>query len=445
MEYIWILLPPVSMKKNFVTAIAVIASISLVGVIITQLFWVDRAIELRTRQFDDAVHYGLVAVVDRVNDLRKDSIFEFKQRHKDDSAIAVWHANLNYPYLLDSLIKDEFGCLKIKENFAWGVIDTSENTIVYGRCDEKYKEDLFNSGHQYSAASIFNNQEKFVIGIYFPEQKQLILRKMFVWVLILSGVFLLIVVITFMVIVIAGLRQKKLAEMKNDFINNITHEFKTPISTISVASEMLMKPAIQASFDKTNRYANIIFDENLRLRNQVEQVLHISMLEKEQFKLRRTKIDVHKILENSIEIFNVILREKGGLIHADLYALKTEIEADEVHFINLISNLLDNAVKYCKDRPEIHILTRDGEGGIEISIIDKGMGISQENLKHIFKKFYRVHTGDRHDVKGFGLGLFYVKTIVNAHGGRIKVKSELKKGTTFEIYFPYKSSSNDHD
>jgi two-component system phosphate regulon sensor histidine kinase PhoR len=194
-----------------------------------------------------------------------------------------------------------------------------------------------------------------------------------------------------------------------------------------------------------HRYANIIFDENLRLRNQVEQVLHISMLEKEEFKLKISKVDVHKVLENSIEIFNVILRDKGGIIHADLYALKTEIEADEVHFINVISNLLDNAVKYCNERADIRIMTRDADKGIEIVVEDKGLGISNENLKHIFKKFYRVHTGDRHDVKGFGLGLFYVKTVINAHGGTIKVHSELKKGSTFTIYFPYKSTTIDHD
>lgn len=433
------------MRKNFVTIIAFIASFALVGVILTQLYWVERAIRLRTQQFEYAVHYGLVAVVDDINDLRKDSIFELKQKYQNDTAPIPWNGNLNYPYLLDSLIKSEFGCLKIKEDFAWGIIDTAEQTIVYGRCPEQYREDLFNTTHRYSAAEIYNEKPQFVLGIYFPEQKQLILRNMFIWVLILSGAFLVVVVVTFLVMVINGMRQKRLAEMKNDFINNMTHEFKTPISTISVASEMLMKPAIQTSPDKACRYANIIFDENLRLRNQVEQVLQIAMLEKEEFKLRKTKIDVHKILENSIEVFNVILREKGGLILADLYAIKTEIEADEVHFINVISNVLDNAVKYSCERPEIHIMTRDGNGGIEIAIRDNGIGISQENLKHIFKKFYRVHTGDRHDVKGFGLGLFYVRKIVNAHGGSIKVKSELKKGSIFDIYFPYKSSSNDHD
>ncbi len=432
------------MRKSYITALAFITGFSLVGVIITQFFWVERAIRLREEQFERAVNYSLNAVVHNVIDIRKDSLLHFEKTHTHDTIHPDWNERLNYPYLLDSLIKEEFGCLRIKEDFSWGLLDTAENTLVYGRCPSDYREDLFLSEHQYSASEIYTGK-KYVLSVFFPEQKQLILRKMFVWLLILSAVFLLIIVVTFLLILITGFRQKKLAEMKNDFINNMTHEFKTPISTISVASEMLMKPAVQSSGDKTSRYANIIFDENLRLRNQVEQVLNISMLEKEEFKLKTTILDVHKILENTIEIFNVILREKGGRIEADLYAVKTEIEADEVHFINVISNLFDNAVKYCAERPEIKITTRDGNGGIEISISDKGLGISQENLKHVFKKFYRVHTGDRHDVKGFGLGLFYVKTIVNAHGGSIKVKSELKKGSTFELHFPYKSSITDHD
>lgn len=432
------------MKKSFITALAVITAFSLVGVILSQFFWVERAIRLREEQFEHAINYSLNVVVHNVIDIRKDSIIHFEKTHEATDVQPDWNERLNYPYLLDSLIKDEFGCLRIKEDFAWGLLDTSQKTLVYGRCDEKYLDELFRSRHHYPTAEIYTGKE-YVLAIYFPEQKQLILRKMFLWLLILSAVFLLVIVVTFMLILITGFRQKKLAEMKNDFINNMTHEFKTPISTISVASEMLMKPAVQSSGDKTSRYANIIFDENLRLRNQVEQVLNISMLEKEEFKLKTTNIDVHKVLENTIEIFNVILREKGGRIEADLYAVHSEIEADEVHFINVISNLLDNAVKYCVERPEIKITTRDGNGGIEIIISDKGLGISQENLKHIFKKFYRVHTGDRHDVKGFGLGLFYVKTIVNAHGGSIKVKSELKKGSTFELHFPYKSSITDHD
>jgi two-component system phosphate regulon sensor histidine kinase PhoR len=433
------------MKKNFVTALAFITTISLLGVALTQFFWINRAIDLRTEQFDSQVNYGLVSVLDKVNDLRRESIFEYQKSHPDDSLGLPYDARLNYFCLLDSLIRDEFGCLKIKEEFTWGIIDTSEKVMVFGYCPKEYKAKLLGSNHNASAAQIYNGQKQFVLKIFFPEQKQLILRRMTLWVLILSGVFLLVVVITFVVMITGILKQKKLTEMKNDFINNMTHEFKTPISTISVASEMLMKPAVQSSPDKTNRYANVIFDENLRLRNQVEQVLHISMLEKEDFKFKVIKIDVHKIIENSIEIFNVILQENGGIIHTDLYAINHEIEADEVHFINVISNLLDNAIKYNNGRPDIRIMTRDVEDGIEIIISDKGLGISNENLKHIFKKFYRVHTGDRHDVKGFGLGLFYVKTVILAHGGSIRVDSELKKGSTFTIYFPYKLSTIDHD
>ncbi len=433
------------MRKSFVTAIAAVATFALLGVAVTQFVWVERAIKLRTQQFDNAIYYGEVAVIDKIDGIRKDTLLSWKHRATADSCVLPPDAGLDYPYLLDSLLEEEFGCLRIQENYAWAILDTLNDTLVFSGGDSKYRQELFGSGHTYSAAALFSDQPQFILSVYFPEERQLIVRKMFLWVLILSGVFLLVVIVSFLVFILTIMKQKKLSEMKNDFINNMTHEFKTPISTISVASEMLMKPAIQSSSEKTSRYANVIFDENLRLRNQVEQVLNISMLEKSEFKLKVSPVDIHRIIENTIDIFKVILKDHSGVVHADLYAIRSEIEADEVHVINMFSNLLDNALKYSGGRPEISITTRDAEKGIVIIISDKGIGISSENIKHIFRKFYRVHTGDVHDVKGFGLGLFYVKTVVDAHKGYIKVKSELKKGSTFEVYLPYKSSSTDHD
>jgi two-component system, OmpR family, phosphate regulon sensor histidine kinase PhoR len=433
------------MRKSLIYIIFLVASLSLIGIIVTQLFWVNHSIKLRTCDFKDHVYNGLFTVVEKFKDIKRDSIYQRKLRENLAYSPPMNEVYINGSLLLDSLLKIEFHCLKIKENYNWGVVDTNNKTLVFGNYDEKFKTALIHSEHMYPAEEVYKGKPGYMLSIFFPEQKQLIIRHMFLWVLILSATFLLIVVVTFLVFIRTILQQKKLSEMKNDFINNMTHEFKTPISTISVASEILMKPAIYESPEKTLRYVNIIFDENLRLRNQVEQVLQISLLDKNEFKLNKTLIDVHKILENSIDIFNVIIREKKGKILADLYATKTEIIADEVHFINIIANLLDNAMKYALGPPEIRIQTRDAEDGIEIIISDNGRGINAEDLKHIFKKFFRVHTGNVHDVKGFGLGLYYVKTVVDAHNGKINVKSELKKGSTFEIYFPYKSSLSSHD
>ena len=432
------------MNRKFVIGIAIITTAALLGVIITQFIWVQQAIHLRNDQFVDVARFNQMNVVHTVNDLRQDSLIALKQRDTAGVHEIPFDGGLDYFAVMDSLIGESFGCLKDAE-FHWAVVDSANHKILFGRYDEKYSEALFQTPMMVSAEQIYDHKKGVYLSFFFPGQKQLVVRKMSLWILILSGFFLMVVGIGFVVFMHTILKQKKLSEMKNDFINNMTHEFKTPISTISVASEMLMKQAVQSSPERLSKYANVIFDENLRLRNQVEQVLHISMLEKEDFKVKLSVVDVHRIIENTVDIFKVILRERNGVIHTNLYALKTEIEADEVHLINVFSNLLDNAAKYANGRPEISISTRDGKDGIEIVCSDRGIGISNENLKHIFKKFYRVHTGDRHDVKGFGLGLFYVKTIIDAHKGSIKVTSDLKKGSTFELYLPYKSSLTDHD
>jgi len=268
-------------------------------------------------------------------------------------------------------------------------------------------------------------------------------RRMFLWVQFLSAVFLIIVIGCFLFIIFNVIRQKKISEMKNDFVNNMTHEFKTPISTISVASEMLMRPAVCANPEKIQKYANIIYDENQRLRNQVEQVLQISVLDRKEIDLHLVKLDIHPIIENSVDIFNMIVKEKRGEIIAELKAHQSEIFVDEVHFINVINNLIDNAIKYTENCPKIKVSTFNTSDGITIRVEDNGIGIDSSNHKLIYKKFFRVHTGDVHNVKGFGLGLFYVKSVMDSHGGTVElIKSELGKGSTFELYFPFNFNNN---
>ncbi|MEI6764234.1 MAG: HAMP domain-containing sensor histidine kinase [Bacteroidota bacterium] len=426
------------MKKRLVTGIVIITMISLLGIAITQILWVKRAIRLRTEQFDDMVNFGLLNVVDQVKDAHRDSLLKISPDYKSiDPTVIDSTLKSSLSHGIDTLLHAEFGCLRINEEFSYGVYDSLEQKILYGKYDTKYTAAILHSPHKVDL-NIFFRDHKHFLSIFFPEQNRLIIRRMDLWILILSGVFLLIVIISFLVIIIAIQRQKKLSEMKNDFVNNMTHEFKTPISTISVSSEMLMKPAVFESPEKTLRYANIIFDENLRLRNQVEQALQISLLEKKEFRLKKAVVDVHKIIENNIDLFNLILQEKGGRMNCSLQAQKFVIEADEVHFINIISNLLDNAIKYSPESPTINISTQNNNKGIIIRISDNGIGIKSEDQKHLFKKFYRVHTGNIHDVKGFGLGLFYVKTVVDAHHGYIRlIRSELKKGSEFELFFPF--------
>ena len=229
-----------------------------------------------------------------------------------------------------------------------------------------------------------------------------------------------------------------MADIKNDFINNMTHEFKTPISTISLATQMLQDKDVSASQNMFQRYLNIIKEENRRLGSQVEKVLQTAQMERGDLKLKLGTVNVHQVIEHVLENISPQIELREGEILFDLKAEHCEIEADEVHLTNIIFNLLDNANKYSPNRPVISIETEDLEQGIAIRISDKGIGMSKESLKNIFEKFYRVPTGNLHDVKGFGLGLSYVKKMVEEHKGKIKVQSKLGEGSTFEIILPQK-------
>jgi two-component system, OmpR family, phosphate regulon sensor histidine kinase PhoR len=276
------------------------------------------------------------------------------------------------------------------------------------------------------------------LKLYFPDQQQFLVSS-FTWPVVSSIAFFLMIVGAFGLSYRVIFRQKKLSEMKTDFINNMTHELKTPIATISIASEMLKDPGISAIEASRLKYAGIIYEENKRLANHVEQVLQLARLEKGELQLNRTDADIHEIIKGVIHQFDLICEEYDGVIRTDLKASPSIISMDEMHVSNAIKNLIDNAFKYNDKKPDIEVRTANATDGILVYVKDNGIGLSKENQQRVFEKFYRVQGGNLHDTKGFGLGLNYVKSIVEAHDGMITVESKLKEGTTFVLYWPYKS------
>ncbi|HKK77420.1 MAG TPA: HAMP domain-containing sensor histidine kinase [Saprospiraceae bacterium] len=302
-------------------------------------------------------------------------------------------------------------------------LDTSEKNL--------YNTDL--------RVTLFPKEETVLgeIRLFFPNRSTIIWSSL--WQNILGLLlFTAIILFSFFYTLNIVFRQKKVSEMKTDFINNMTHEFKTPIATISLASDSMISPKISGDAEKVRRFANIIQQENKRMNAQVEKVLQMALLEKEDFNLKVSDINLHEIIDRAVENIGLQVEKKEGTARAELLATNPVIEGDATHISNVINNLLDNANKYSPEKPEISVHTRNVANGVEVIIKDQGLGMSKEAKKHIFDKFYRVHTGNLHDIKGFGLGLSYVKAIMTAHKGQIDVKSELGKGSSFILTFPNK-------
>lgn len=291
---------------------------------------------------------------------------------------------------------------------------------------------------------LFNHTDSdYVLSVEFPSKNNYIFKS--VRFIIPSLAFTVILIVIFLYTLILAFRQKNLAEMKTDFINNMTHELKTPISTISLAGQMLSEPSIRKSQSTLIHLSEVIVEESKRLRFQVEKVLQLSVLDKTGSTLKFTEVNANAIINNVINTFKLKVEKQGGTLEAALNAPDAEVSVDEMQFTNVIFNLLDNALKYMKEdeEPHLKIDTRNTQSGkLEIRVIDNGIGIKKENARHIFEKFYRVSTGNRHDVKGFGLGLAYVKKMIDAFGGSITVESEFGKGSTFIILLPLADSGN---
>lgn len=341
--------------------------------------------------------------------------------------------------ILDTLIKKELLSKNITLDYNyWLTPVKNAHDIIYQKASNTSVNVL--PKNVYSRV-IFSNDvaitDPGMLYIFFPKKESLILDSMFA-TMASSAALLLVLIFIFTYTILAIIKQKKLSEMKTDFINNMTHEFKTPVATIMIASEALKDPEIVEDKGRINRLANIIYDENVRLGNHIERVLSVARLEKKEIKLEQNPVHINDLITAVIDSMGLQLQKKNAEITLQLNASQATVTGDELHLSNVIYNLIDNANKYSLGAPKITVATKSNAKNIAIEISDEGIGMTKDQTKRIFDQFYRVPTGNLHDVKGFGLGLNYVQDIIAQMGGSIHVHSEKDEGTTFEVIIPFK-------
>ena len=436
------------MKKTF-PIITILITISLLGLIFFQVLWLKSVKNYREQRLKDNVikatalsasrltNEKLALIYPKKNDLliTPDRLqFDFRKH----SVMQRFSKEEIYNIVKESLASNDlkgvaFEFAVTDDQITGDQIDTENFMKVY--------QDSANNVMQIiplvpeSGSNLENLAPQEGLIIIVPNQNSIVLKEI-TWFIIGSIVFTFIIIAAFFLTLRTLLIQKKLGEIKSDFINNMTHEFKTPLATISLAVDALKNEKVVADKEKTAYFTGIIKEENKRMNKQVETILQAALLDKQEVQLNLKKQSANELIKNAVNNITLPINERGGRLEINLHAAKDMVMADEVHFTNFVNNLLDNALKYSKEVPAIKLTTINAGNLLKIKIEDNGIGMSKETVSRIFEKFYRAHTGNVHNVKGFGLGLSYVKTMVEAHKGTIKAESTLGKGSCFTIAFP---------
>ncbi len=469
------------MKKKGIIIVIAIMAIALIGSLSIQAYYIAQALKLNQEQFEKNVFASLQSVS---SILEKQNGGLLKQQAKQlekitqsfsaDLPSSLTTAPLKSPEsilrdnarvdgvlenmrkqmdiseliedleVLDKLIASEVKDVGIDASYNYGVYSNKEedfvivnggfvvpdgsSTLVGSTSDlssSKFQVQLFPMGLQHSGK----------LFIHFPSTVEVISATI-IRTMLAAIIFALCILGCFSYAMFVIFTQKKISTMKMDFVNNMTHEFKTPIATISLASDSINNPKIITQQEKVRRFTKIIKQENKRMLAQVEKVLQMATLEKKDFVLKKEELDINYLIHQAAENISLQLEPKGGQIKVELDSDIRVLRADKNHISNVLNNLLDNANKYTPNNPMITVVSKQLKQSVMIQVIDNGIGMTKEQVKHVFAKFYRAHTGNLHDVKGFGLGLSYVQAIINAHQGKVRVKSEPGKGSTFTILLP---------
>jgi len=419
-------------KKSPLRIILILGMICITGALITQIFWLRKATLVKESNFDQAVFLALRRVAER-NDISStssilpiDIVSKISSRQFKISINDKIDCNM-----LDYYLRTELAYPNLDIDFEYTIYDVSDDSAVFHQSVKMKQADKL-----YQIPSDLPNltRSTYYVVVYFPGRSAYIGVKMTIW--IFSSMVLLLAVFYFAYTIFVILRQKRMVEMQKDFISNMAHEFKTPIATISISAETLSSSDILDHPERLQTYASIIKNETERLRTQVDKLLQMAKMERDKIELHLEELDLHQLIREVIPNFSLKLEDRG-MLYYHLDAGQCTIAADKVHLTNIIYTLLDNAIKYTTQMPVIEIITKNENEHVLLSVRDNGIGISKEFQEKIFEKFYRVPTGNIHDVKGFGLGLHYLKLVIAAHKWDLQLESEEGKGSTFTIVIPF--------
>lgn len=427
----------VYMKQSSIRLIMILGTIAIIGIVIIQIYWIKRAWDTNEKQLDQSLYIALQNVAQamfKYNNINPPADNPINQLSSNYYVINT-NSEIDAPVLEYYLIT-EFKRLNLNIDFEYAIYDCSNDKMVYGNYINALGESL---GKQEARVLPTYNGLVYYFGVYFPGRQNYLVNKMGIWIAFSTILLVAIIFFTYAMFII--LKQRRLSELQKDFINNMTHEFKTPISSINISADVILDPDIVKQPERLTNYASLIKKENNRLNEQVEKVLNMARIERKGFSLSMENVDLHEVINTVAHSVSANKINKEVELQLNLQAQNTSVYADKLHLTNILFNLLDNAMKYSKETVIIKICTHIIGNNIELKISDNGIGINKEYQKKVFKKFYRVPTGNIHDVKGFGLGLYYVKYICHIHKWKIYLESTEDVGTIFSIIIPHKRNA----
>ncbi|MFN0214329.1 MAG: sensor histidine kinase [Saprospiraceae bacterium] len=423
------------MRNTIIRRVIVLGALASLSLLAIQTYWVLRTWDLQEQEFNRRVNQ---AMLDAANQLAQMNLFALPtQKLVQQVSTNYWVVNVNNVFEasdLEHVLGKAFESQGLKEDYEYGIFDCSSDQMVRGKF-VKYSTKKDDSESLTEPLPKHYDQDFiYYFGVLFPGKSTNILSS--IWLVLGFTALMLLTVAFFVYSIFVILRQKQLSELQRDFINNMTHEFKTPISTINISTDVFLQNDKIKTDPRLNRYAGIIKEQVLRLNTQVEKVLQLAKIERGNIQLNVEEINLSELIHNISPSIELKVNDKQGTLHLDLNAENPLIFADKIHLTNILHNLVDNGVKYSKEKPDIRVGLRNEDGQLVLSVQDNGIGIPKEHQRRVFDKFHRVPTGNVHNVKGFGLGLFYVKTICKEHNWKISLSSELGKGTVIEIRMP---------